>query len=371
MRDGRVNHSLRTRATRRHWDLGHLFGPESGKATVMKKILGLTLFSLLALSSTACQEELAYGDPNAVIVAAPQEIWPDLQDSVFAVLSPDVYTLRNERTFRLQYEDPAGPDWVLKRKFKEEVLIGSADDPFMATALATLPDSVDVKAPGVYQTDNVWARNQHVIMLLVDPAGEIPKQVLSRVGDVHAILEERFRAGARNRMFVSGVNETLEDSLAEMAGFTLLLPNVYRWGVEDSLYIFRNDNPDPSELIRQIAVTWLSPIPSGITADSLITWKEAASEEFYTYPQVVEPESVRTRSLTLDGNSVFEVRGAWANPPDSMWPAAGPFIIWAVTCPPQDRMYLIDAWLYAPGKDKWEYIIQLETIMGSFRCGPF
>jgi hypothetical protein len=241
----------------------------------------------------------------------------------------------------------------------------------VATALGALPDSVDPQAPGVYQAQNVWARNQHVTMILVDPFRDIPSQVFSLVGEVHAILERRFREGVRERMFVSGVNESLEDSLAETAGFTLLLPNVYRWGVEDSLYVFRNDNPDPSELIRQIAVTWLTPIPSGITADSLIIWKETTSEESYTYPQVVEPESIRTQSLLVNGLSVFEVRGAWSNPPDSMWPAAGPFIMWAATCPPQDRLYIIDAWLYAPGKDKWEYILQLETILGTFRCGPF
>ncbi len=118
-------------------------------------------------------------------------------------------------------------------------------------------------------------------------------------------------------------------------------------------------------------MTWRTPIPADLDADSLVRWREQLSEESYTYPQVVERETVRTRSFELRGLPVFEVRGAWANPPDSMWPAAGPFILWAVTCPGQDRLYLIDAWLYAPGKDKWEYIIQLETIMQSFQCGPF
>ncbi len=140
----------------------------------MKKILGLTLFSLLALSSTACQEELAYGDPNAVIVAAPVDAWPELEDSVFAVLAPDVYTLRDERTFRLRYENPAGPDWGLKRKFREEVLIGSRNDNFIQEALQTLDSGAEVQAPGVYQTEDVWAKNQHVVILLVDPSGRDP-----------------------------------------------------------------------------------------------------------------------------------------------------------------------------------------------------
>ena len=40
----------------------------------------------------------------------------------------------------------------------------------------------------------------------------------------------------------------------------------------------------------------------------------------------------------------------------------------AIVCEDQDRMYLLDAWLYAPGKEKYEYMIQLETILDSFSC---
>ena len=71
----------------------------------------------------------------------------------------------------------------------------------------------------------------------------------------------------------------------------------------------------------------------------------------------------------VEGMGVEEVQGAWQNPPDSNWPAAEAFVLWAVPCPPQDRLYLIDAWLYAPGKDKWEYMLQIETILESFHCG--
>ena len=91
--------------------------------------------------------------------------------------------------------------------------------------------------------------------------------------------------------------------------------------------------------------------------------------ESYAYPQVVDRENIRTRRLALGDMQVREFRGSWRNPPDSSWPAAGPFILWTVECLPQNRLYLIDAWLYAPGRDKWEYMIQLETIMESFRCG--
>jgi hypothetical protein len=283
-------------------------------------------------------------------------------------LSPDVFTLRTERTFRVSYQPPTGVEWQRLQKFKEEVLIGSPDDFFVAEALATLDDTVTYEVPGIVEATDVWAKNQFVTMMLVDPEGDVPSQVFGMVEEVHTILDARFREGAFMRMFVSGAKQELADSLLGAVGFSLMLPEVYQWGVEDSLFVFRNDNPDPAELIRQFAVTWRTPIPEGLTVDSLMDWKEAVSEEFYSYPQMAERETLRTARRIVGGRAVTEVRGAWSNPPGSPWPAAGPFIFWTVECPAQNRLYFLDAWLYAPGKDKWEYMLQLETILGSFQC---
>ncbi len=328
------------------------------------------LLPLLPWILWGCDKGMAYGDPNVVIVAAPPEWWPELKDSVFAALAPDVYTLRAERMFRLNYDDPTHPDWGLKRRFREEVLIGGAGHLWIQEALAARKEPATEPLPALYEVKDVWARNQVVTLIVVDTLRPVAPQVFGLIGEVQRRLEARYREGVRTRMFASGKNEELADSLWRVAGFSLLVPKVYRWGVTlDSLYWFRNDNPTPAELIRQFAVTWRTPIPSDLGVDSLLAWKEHLSQVAYTYPQVVERETVRTRSLRLGDWPVFEVRGTWTNPPDSQWPAAGPFFLWTVTCPAQDRLYLIDAWLYAPGKDKWEYVLQIETILESFRCG--
>jgi len=335
----------------------------------MKKAFLYSLFFPLLVATSACEKGFAHGDNNVVIVVAPEAWWPQLEDSVFSALSPDVFTLRDERAFRLAYQDPSAQEWSLSKKFREEVVIGSVDDYWITPILEELDDTVSVSVPGIVEAENVWVRNQRVTAILVDPTGDIPSQVLPLIGRVHEILDARFKAGAYIRMFVSGRDSALADTLQRTAGFSLILPEVYQWGSEDSLYVFRNDNPNPSELIRQLAVTWRTPIPEPLPADSLMDWKERLSEESYAYPQRVDREGLRTRRLALGDMQVREYRGAWKNPPDSGWPAAGPFILWTVECLPQNRLYLLDAWLYAPARDKWEYVLQLETILASFRCG--
>jgi hypothetical protein len=55
---------------------------------------------------------------------------------------------------------------------------------------------------------------------------------------------------------------------------------------------------------------------------------------------------------------------------DDGYPAAGPFISRAYVCPSANRTFFVDAWLYLPDVDrpKHEYMIQLRTLLDTFRC---
>lgn len=333
----------------------------------MRRALLISVLSFLALSNTACEPGMAWGDHQAVVVVATRDLWLQLEDSVFAALSPTVWTVREDYTFRVAYRAPDDTNsWW---RFKELVLIGSQEDAWLAEALATLPRDISPTAPNIYDAENVWARGQKVTIILTDPQGDVEEQVFSRVADVHTRLLNRFYMGAVRRMFLSGRDSALADTLIHTAGFSLLLPVVYEWGVEDSTYVFRNDNPDPAELIRQFTITWRTPAPTEIPVDSLLDWRKGTSEAYWTWPQIVDREKLRTSVLEGTNLPIVETRGSWKNPPGGLWPAAGAFILRSVSCPHQNRMYLVDAWLYAPGKDKWEYMLQLETILSTFKCG--
>ncbi|MFW6199117.1 MAG: DUF4837 family protein, partial [Gemmatimonadota bacterium] len=222
--------------------------------------------------------------------------------------------------------------------------------------------------PRIVQVENVWARNQLVTVLLLPPGGGA-EDVLGLLPELHELMDEQFREYARSRMFLSGRDTALARSLMQEAGFTLEIANVYDTIFRDSVYIFRNDNPSPSELIRQVTVTWRSPVPgTEPTVDSLLAWRTNIAEVYYPYPQVNDTTTLQSREGSFRGMPVTEIQAVWSNPPEDAFPAGGPFILRAVECPPDDRLYLLDAWLYAPGQDKYEYMIQLETILSSFRC---
>jgi hypothetical protein len=235
----------------------------------------------------------------------------------------------------------------------------------MAEALA-LTEREGFNPPEMLQVGDVWARGQNVTILLLPSEGADGAEELME--PLHELLDGQYRQWVRSQQFQSGRDSVLADTLWNEVGFSMLLPEVYQRRTVDSVYIFRNDNPNPTELIRQIAVTWRTPIPEALGQEEALAWRTALTDQYYIYPQIVDTDLAQTRRLQMGDLILEEFRATWANPPEDQFPAGGPLIVWSVPCPAQDRHYLIDAWLYAPGRDKYRYVLQLENILNSFRC---
>ena len=320
---------------------------------------------LLTSLLTGCERPRAWGDRNAIIVATSEEQWAAVGEMVESALEATIVTVRSEKTFRVTHQVPTGEGWRNLQRFSQLLLIGALDSPWMVEALA-LADRDSFSPPEIFQVEDLWARGQTATVLLLPSEGA--DGVDEMLEPLHELLDGQYRMWVRNRMFMSGLDSLLADTLWNEAGFSLLLPLVYQRRTVDSVYIFLNDNPTPSELIRQIAVTWRSPIPEELGQDELLAWRQVLTDRYYKYPQAVDMELAQTRRLQMGDMVLEELRAVWANPPEDQFPAGGPMITWSVPCPAQGRHYLVDAWLYAPGKDKYEYMLQLETILGTFRC---
>jgi hypothetical protein len=333
------------------------------------------LVALLALAAlVGCNDRTrqAMGDEHSVIVVAADSLWLAVEDTVLNTLQPRVFAVRDEATFRVSHISPGDPYWGDLRRFRQILAVGRADDPWVGEPLGR--GGVDPSVPGIYEVDNVWARNQRVTVLLL-PETDGAAAVEARVDTVASLLDRRYRQWTVQRMFTSGLNVEARDRLAREEGFTLDVPNVYRWReVADSVYLFLNDQPDASQLVRSLLVTWrpLTGPASGETAGDtaaapILEWREAVAERYYDWGQEIEPDRLQVRPVRAPGAGGTEVRGVWYGTIEG-FPQAGLFISRAVDCPTQGRRYLLDAWLYAPARAKYQYIIQLETILDSFEC---
>lgn len=331
---------------------------------------------LAGLAIAACDQPGAYGDANALIVATTPAIWQELEDTLQTALEPQIFTVTRERAFRVTYQDPEAEHWGQLKHFRQVILFGDREDPWVAEALGKAGRRTEIpEPPGIVEVQNVWSARDQLVTVVLLPPDAGAEAAIPLLGDLHDLVDRRYQEYARSRMFLTGRDSALLDTLRTEAGFALLLPEVYRVVRMDSTYVFRNDNPDPAELIRQVTVAWRSPLPDTVTEEDLLEWRLDLSQRYADAQDsaFAQLNSLNTVSTEWGGPNDLprhlQVQAAWTNPPEADWPAGGPFITRAYLCPGQDRLYLADAWLYAPGEDKYEYMLQLETILDSFRCG--
>lgn len=330
--------------------------------------LTTTVTTLAALAVlAACNEvPLSYGDANSIIAVMPMDRWESVSEDVYAALEPRVTTVRAEKTFTVTHQEPYGQFWDRLRRFRQMLVVGSREDAWVQEVLDRARTPIEQN--GIHQIYDVWSSGQTITLLLMNE-GWTRDDLRPLLAQANELLDGQYRAYARNRMYISGVDSALTDTLSLRAGFTMVLPDVYRWQTRDSVWIFRNDNPDPSELIRQVAVTWRSPAVGDLDREEVLAWRADLVAAHYTEPQMVVIEDSAERTFDARGTRVYELQAQWRNPPERSWPAGGPLFTQIVSCDNQDRTYLLDAWLYAPGKEKYEYMIQLETLLETFRCG--
>ena len=322
--------------------------------------------AVLAVSLTACEKPRAMGEAHSIVATASPDLWFELEERVRTALQPTIVTVTNEQSFLLTHQDPEDTGWNELSRFRNMLVLGHGSEPWVQDVLERYGDDVG-DPPALVQVEDVWARGQQVHLVLLPEDEEAPEAFDEILDGLHAQLDQEFRAWAISRMFVSGRDDDLAAALRQDEGFEVTVPEVYRHEPENGVHRFRNDNPSPGELIREMSVSWRSPIPDEVTQDDLLEWRDELVNEYYPSPQETLLDVADFRDVEVNGLSGVELQASWRSPEDA-WPGGGPTMTRAIECPDQDRLYLVDAWLYAPNRPKYEYMIQLETLMDTFRC---
>jgi hypothetical protein len=331
----------------------------------IRSAVGGSLALLVALA--ACDKPQALGDANAMIAAMPEARWLELQSEIEDALEPRAFTVRDERIFRVTPVEPDGPYWGDTRRFRQILLIGEPTEEPIAEVVREAGGE-RLQLPAVVEARNVWARGQHVYAILL-PAGAPASAARPLLDEVGARMLERYRTAIQQRMYASGADTARAQMLEREHGFRLLMPSVYRVERPDEqTFMFVNDQPDPSQLQRVVLVTERPAEAVDLTPEGVLAWREEIAQRYYDPPHLTDRERMDRADVGEPQLDRVQIHGVWSSPPGA-WPAAGPFITRVHHCT-DGRAVLLDAWVYAPGREKYEYMFQVSTILDSFRCAP-
>jgi hypothetical protein len=332
---------------------------------------------LAVLVPAACDKSVAFGEANSLILVANSALWEQMEAETYEALEPTLFTTRDERTFNVTQTAADGTDVDQLLLWKQVLVFAAPGDERLARIAAEA--GVD-PAPGtIVQAEDVWARGQLATAVVLEPGNEA-ESWRAALPEVSQLLDDAYRRFATSRMFVSGVDTSLARRVREQFGAELQAPAIYRGTIDDAGIIhLRNDRPSPADRIRSVLIERRVAGPADSAAapldpEALFAWRAGVDSVMYNVPQGIERVPVEPRRFDIAGAEALDVRGVWHD--EGTYPAAGPFIVRAVRCPAAGgrpaATWFFDAWLYSPNarSSKYEFMLQLEEILDSFRCTP-
>ncbi|MBN2564223.1 MAG: DUF4837 family protein, partial [Candidatus Eisenbacteria bacterium] len=248
------------------------------------------------------------------------------------------------------------------RNIRHIMLVGTWNEPDLVGLVRQAFPSLGPDDPVTLRmTEDVWAKGQLVgaivgrteadVLAFVSERGDQAARDFARA----AVL--RLARRLRNDGDASGMTAALEErfgwSIAPPTGYDFFTTNE-----AERFVFFRRVRPD-----RSVFVYWEEGQPDAITEELAIAWREELARRYYDGDTVERRRPLDVQRVDFLGRDAIRISGWWGN---RELVGGGTFRSYCFYEPTQDRTYMIDTSLFAPGFDKISLMRNLDAIAHTF-----
>ncbi len=328
---------------------------------MMKRIIG-TVACAAALLSLSCSGPMvaAVGESDDVVIIGGT----GANDAVTAfddVLTMESSWLVGEPDFKTTVVGTDRLDEMASRR--HIVLIGTWDDPEMSRIVRSRIGEMSPGDPaGSRLVEDIWAKGQVVMAVMADT----PEALTAYISDNAFNLKDAFDKASTERLARS-LRDQVEgtgaiEDMNTRFGWSLCPPSGYDLFPGDEgegLVFFRRVQPD-----RTLFVYWQEGEASEVTEEFVVTKRNEMGSLHFDGDEIEWQRDFTVETVDFAGYQALRVSGWWGN---RALVGGGPFRSYCFFVPSQNRVYLVDAALFAPGLDKVALMRNLDAALNTFR----
>lgn len=357
--------------------------PSSRASALVFFLIFLTIAcSNEAERSTEIIPEAAYGEINELAVITDKRIWDGPVGDTLRYYYSAAYPIlpKPEPTYDLRFFSVADLNEApLRKQMKHYLIIGNlneADSPAGQLIRSDIGEEkvqaakTDLKMRALAGRDK-WAKGQVLIYHYAYSDGELIESIKNNFAASAKLFSQDNRPRIEATTFLDGqMNGELVEEVKNKMGAGLRIPGKYAKVVSNGELIWmrmENDSINSNLILCRVPYTSKKQLTrAGIKAiRDNIGRKYIATTEANTYMRINDIDlPMFVLPATLNNNEALEARGIWEIANDNM---GGPFISYLIYNPEKKDLLFIDAFLHAPGKDKRDYMQQLEYIIASVK----
>lgn len=314
----------------------------------------LSVLASLFLFALACETlpRLAVGPQREITVITTH--WDVVAPVVESLFSRRLATPQPEKEFSIRVGNQE--KFETYSQFRLILLMGTTRDNLMRQILGSRLDSLPGGDFGLFRIPNPWMRNQTVIAFVAAAESLLLPGLELYGARLYHEVREAVLAQAARAVYQRGVDQRLTDSIARSFAFTIDVPKDWQLGGSGAgrfLYLFTHF-PD-----RGAAVHWRDTL-GPLVVDSVLNLRDDLAKQFYDGDSV-DRSFTKAETLEYLGVSALRIVGVWQN---RKLVAGGPFVSYAFNF--RGRYYLLDGYVFNPGRRKLEQLGQVEAVLRTF-----
>jgi Domain of unknown function (DUF4837) len=339
----------------------------------VKKIITplLMLIPSLVILTAACgdldwNKPQAFGRQKEILVICDDKLWDEIEIPLRKQVERTLRAVRSEKIFVLSQVNAENVQHY--KQWDKIILIESLESTKLLGFVAA-DSTMDKLREGeglFFNQIDVWADNQRVVGLAAPRDEEILRLVAAHGNRIYNAFIRQVENQELFRMYFSGRDTLLADSLAVAEGFSIAVPSVYERIRQDSLA--ENElllvHMEP---VRSIFITWeeLADGPLDCSRETLAAYRTRLTGTIYPSQETIVGR-VDTSTVIAGGIQRLRIYGVWENREEV---SGGVYISHIIDSPEQNRRYFIDGLLFCPNmrRNKYRYIFQLDQILDSFQ----
>lgn len=320
--------------------------------------IAIILLTGLLFVSCSLYKKPALGRDNVIVVLADQRIYDTHKPDLEKIFTDPIYTPMQENRFNLQNitldEFKKGSN-----RYKNIILLTNVDS---ETAEAQyikkmLSDKVieGVRNGDYYYAmkENVWSKDQTVLILMDSKNVHLGGYLERFSTKLFGFFNDKMEKNIKKRLFDTYNNKKAQKYAKENYNFDIFVPHDFEIGEQgkekDKFIRFRRLNPD-----RWLTVFRTDYNSGASFQDNIIEARNRIGKQF------ADSVKINTEIISFQPDSTFapdglKVKGIW-----EYSDGGGPFFTYAYIR--SGSFYLIDGAVFAPSKDKYPYIIQLDLM---------
>jgi hypothetical protein len=323
------------------------------------------MFAVLSLFLASCSnlKRPAIGPDDVILVLADQTIFDTHKPRLEEVFGDPINTPMQEYRFNIRR---IGMDEFREGSSKYKFLIflvnvdsETAEAQFIKKMLSE--KIIEGVRSGDYyyaQKNDVWSRGQTVLFLMDSKNLHLDRYLLSFRDKLYDIFNSTMLAGVKKRLFDKYNNEMAADYTKKNYNFEIFVPHdfviIEEGKGSDKFIRYRRFNPD-----RWLTVLRTKYDTSLSFQENIIQTRDRIGAQFGDSVRV-NPEFLKFKADTTFVSDGVMARGIW-----EYAEGGGPFFTQAFLR--NDTFYMIDGCVFAPEREKYPFIIQLELMAASIK----